>query len=125
MSDRQLERTPGTTAPGPRPWLRRAWVGVALISVFFIIALVVGQGLYALMGYKPENADAPAWVVVVASALTLLVVLIPRAGAVTYGLRTTRAGDRGGVLPAVIGAVAAVGWVALTIVNEAGNVIGT
>jgi len=124
MSDRQLDRTPGPTAPGPHPWLRRAWVGVALIPVFFIIALVVGQGIYALMGYKPENADAPAWAVVLASALTLLVVLIPCVGAVTYGLRATRAGERRGVFPAVIGAVAAVGWVALTIVNEAGNVIG-
>lgn len=98
MSDRHLDRTPGPTAPGPHPWLRRARVGVALIAVFFIIALVVGQGIYALMGYQPENADAPAWVVVLASALTLLVALIPCVGAV--------------------------GWVALTIVNEAGNVIG-
>jgi hypothetical protein len=94
-----------------------------LVPLFFFIAFAVGEGIYALMGYKPENADAPVWAVIVASALVLLVVLIPCVAAVYSGRRAIKSGDRRGMYPAVIGAVAAVGWVVLTIVTEVGNVV--
>jgi hypothetical protein len=123
MSNRQLDPAPEPTAPDSNPWLRRAWVGVALVPLFFFIAFAVGEGIYALMGYKPENADAPVWAVIVASALVLLVVLIPCVAAVYSGRRAIKSGDRRGMYPAVIGAVAAVGWVVLTIVTEVGNVV--
>lgn len=123
MSNRQLDRAPEPTARDSAPWLRRAWAGVALVPLFFVIAFAVGEGIYALMGYKPENADAPVWAVVVASALAVLVVLIPCVAAVYFGRRAIKGGDRRGVFPAVIGAVAAVGWVVLTIVSEVGNAV--
>lgn len=123
MSDRQLDRAPEPTVPGSNRWVRRAWVGVALVPVFFFIAFAVGEGIYALMGYKPEDADAPVWAVVVASAVSVLVVLAPCVAAVYFGRRAVRAGDGRGAYPAVIGAVAAVGWVALTVVSEVGNVV--
>jgi hypothetical protein len=123
MSDRQLDRAPEPTAPGLNRWVRRAWVGVALIPVFFFIAFAVGEVVYALLGYEPEDADAPVWAVVVASAVVVVVVLVPCVAAVHFGRRAVKAGDRHGVYPAVIGAVAAVGWVALTIVSEVGNVV--
>lgn len=123
MSDRQLDRAPVPTAPDSNPWLRRAWVSVALVPVFFFIAFAVGEGIYALMGYKPENADAPVWADVVASALIVAVVLIPSVAAVYFGRRATKAGDRHGVYPAVIGAVAGLGWVTLTIVTAVGNAV--
>jgi hypothetical protein len=93
------------------------------VPLFFFIAFAVGEGIYALMGYQPEDADAPVWAVVVASALVLLVVLIPCVAGVYFGRRAIKGGDRRGLFPAVIGAVAAVGWVALTIVSEVGNVV--
>lgn len=123
MSNRQLDRVPEPTARSSNPWLRRAWAGVALVPLFFFVAFAVGEGIYALMGYKPEDADAPVWAVVGASALVLLVVLIPCMAAVYFGRRAIKDGDRRGVFPAVIGAVAAVGWVVLTIVSEVGNVV--
>lgn len=123
MSNRQLDRAPEPTIRDSNPWLRRAWAGVALVPLFFFVAFAVGEGVYALMGYQPENADAPIWAVVGASALAVLVVLIPCVAAVYFGRRAIKGGDRRGVFPAVIGAVAAVGWVVLTIVSEVGNVV--
>lgn len=123
MSRRQTYRAPEPTAGDSSLWLRRAWVSVALVPVFFIIAFAVGEGIYAVMGYKPENADAPVWAIVVASALVLLVVLIPGVAAVHFGRRAIKDGDRRGLLPAVIGAVAVAGWTVLTIVSEVGDVV--
>lgn len=123
MSNRQLDRAPEPAARDSSPWLLRAWVGVALVPLFFFIAFAVGEGIYALMGYQPENADAPVWAVVGASAPAILLVLIPCVAAVYSGRRAIKSGDRRGVFPAVIGAVAAVGWVVLTIVSEVGNLV--
>lgn len=50
----RTNRTPPDGAP-----LRRAWVAVALVPVFFLLALAVARGLYSVMGYLPENDDAP------------------------------------------------------------------
>lgn len=123
MSSRQTDQAPAPTARNSGPWLRRAWVSVALVPVFFIIAFAVGESVYAVLGYKPENADAPAWAIVVATALILLVVLIPCVAAAYFGRRAISGGDRRGLLPAVIGAIAAVGWAALTIVSEVGDAV--
>ena len=123
MSDRQLDRAPDPRARDSNPWLRRAWVSVALVPLFFLIAFAVGEGIYALMGYKPEDADAPVPAVVVVSALVVAVVVIPCVAAVHFGRRAVKGGDRRGVYPAVVGAVAAVGWVTLTVVSEVGNVL--
>lgn len=123
MSDRQLDRAREPTGRDPHPWLPRAWVSVASVPVFFVIAFAVGEGIYALMGYKPENADAPVWADGVASALILAVVLIPSVAAVYFGRRAMKTGDRRGVYPAVIGAVAGVGWVTLTIVTAVGDAV--
>jgi hypothetical protein len=123
MSDRQLDRAPEPTGRDTILWLRRAWASVALVPMFFFIAFAVGESIYALLGYMPENADAPVWVVVVASALVVAVVLIPSVAAVYFGRRAIKTGDRRGMYPAVIGAVAGVGWVVLTIVSEVGNAV--
>lgn len=121
MSNSQLDRPPAVATADT--WIRRAWVGVALVPVFFLVAFAVGEGMYALLGYKPENADAPVWAVAVVSALVVLVVLIPCVVAVHFGRRAVKAGDRRGMLPAVLAAVAGAGIVVLTIVSELGNVL--
>jgi TctA family transporter len=123
MINRQLDQAPEPTARDSAPWLRRAWVGVATVPLFFIIAFAVGEGIYAVMGYKPENADAPVWAVVVTSALVLAVVLIPCVSAVYYGRRAIKHGDHRGLYPAVIGAIAGLGLITLTIVSEVGNAV--
>jgi hypothetical protein len=89
-----------------------------LVPVFFLIAFAVGEGTYALLGYQPENADAPLWVDIAATALTLAVFVMPSVAAVYFGRRAIKTGDRRGTYPAVIGAVLTIAWVTLTIVNQ-------
>lgn len=104
-------------------WLARAWLGVALIPVFFMVAFAVGEGAYAVLGYAPENGTAPVWVDIVTSAVVLIVFAIPCAAAVLFGRRCLRAADRRGLLPLVIGSVAWVGALVLTIVTEVGDAL--
>lgn len=94
--------------------LTRAWAGVALIPVFFFVGFAVGQVLYAILGYKPENDDAPLWVDLVASLAALTVTLVPCIAAVVYGRRASDAGRRSARGPMTIGALAGAALVILT-----------
>lgn len=123
MSNRQLDQSPRPTGRDLEPWLQRAWVGVAAVPLFFMIAFAVGEGTYAVMGYQPENADAPIWAVVVASALVLAVVLVPCVSAVYCGRRAIKRGDHRGRYPAALGAIAGIGLITLTIVSEVGDAV--
>ena len=123
MSTSQLRQPPKRTDRDSAPWLGRAWTAVALVPVFFVIAFAVGEGLYALLGYKPENADAPVWVNLVALTPVIVVVLIPCAAAVLFGRRASKSGDHRGRFPLVIGVIAGVAMVVLTIVSEVGNIV--
>jgi fatty acid desaturase len=100
----------------------RAWIAIALIPVFFFIAMAVGEGLMSLLGY-PSGGAAPAWVTVVTDVAATVTVLLPCLAAVFFGRRAYKAGDRRGVLPAVLGTGAGLGWLILTIVSEAGNLL--
>lgn len=105
------------------PWLGRAWGAVVSVPLFFLLAFAVGEALYAVMGYKPENADAPIWVVVVADVATLTVAVLPCAAAMVLGRRAQNEGDRRGRLPLVLGAIAGVALVILTVVSEVGDFV--
>ena len=120
MNTKHLQNAPEQAPRDSASWLGRAWTAVALMPVFFFVAFAVGEGLYALLGYQPENADAPAWVVLVALAPTFAVVQIPCVAAVLFGNRAKKGGDRRGT---VIGVIVDVGWLVLTIVSEVGNIV--
>lgn len=117
MSGIHVNDRPGRTSAAWSP-LARAWIAVALVPVFFVLAMVVGQVLYSVMGYLPETT-MPLWVDLVASAGALVVALIPCAAAVLFGRRTHSAGDRRGLGPLAIGSIAAIGLVVLTLVTIA------
>lgn len=123
MSTSQVQRPPKRTPPDSGRWLGRAWTAVVLVPVFFFIGFAVGEGMYALMGYEPANADAPVWVVLVALTPAIVLVLIPCAAAVVFGRRATKGGDRRGMVPLVIGVIAGVGLLVLTIVSEVGDIV--
>lgn len=123
MSTHQVKPAPAQAPRDSAPWLGRAWAAVVLVPVFWFIAFAVGQGMYALLGYKPENADAPVWVDVVALVPVIVVALIPCAAAVIFGRQARRGGDRRGVLPLVIATIAGVGLLVLTIVSEVGDIV--
>jgi hypothetical protein len=85
--------------------LTRSWIAVALIPVAFVLAFVVGEGLYALLGYKPEDATEPLWVLLVAGVPAIVLFLVPCVAAVWYGNKARVEGHRAAVLPLVVGAV--------------------
>jgi hypothetical protein len=112
--------TPPERSHGPGP-LELAWVAVALIPVFFFIAIGVGEGVISLLGYTAGSGDNPIWVSLVSDLAAIAVVLLPCLAAVIFGRRVYKAGDRRGLFPAALGTVAGLGWLILTIVSEVGN----
>jgi hypothetical protein len=94
--------------------LARAWMWVALIPVFFFVGFAVGELLYAVLGYKPENDDAPLWVDLIASLGALAVTLVPCGGAVIYGRRGSRTGNHRAQVAMAIGMLTGVALVVLT-----------
>ncbi len=111
----QGERPTETSPAGV--WLGRAWIAVALIPVFFMLAFGVAQVLYSLMGYLPENAGIPLWVDLVATIPAIAVFLVPCSATVLYGGRANNVGDRRGLVPLCIGALTGLGFLILSIVT--------
>jgi len=110
--------TPAGEGPGSSTPLTRAWISVALIPVFFFVAFAAAQGIYALTGYDPSaGATPPLWADLAAGLPALLILLLPCAAAVTFGLRASREGARSGLVPAVIAALVAVGGVLLVVLQ--------
>lgn len=96
----------GTHSTGGRSTdLTRAWIAVALIPVAFVLAFAVGEGLYALLGYKPEEAAEPLWVALLAGVPAIALFLVPCAAAVWYGSRARADGRHAALLPMLVGAV--------------------
>jgi hypothetical protein len=85
--------------------LTYAWLSVVLTPGFFILAFVVGEGLFSLLGYDPGIGEAPLWAVLVAAVPAVLIVLAPCVAAVVFGQIAVRAGRRSGVVPLTIAAV--------------------
>ncbi len=107
-------------APGALGW---AWAAVALIPVFFFIAIGVGEGVISLLGYTAGEVNNPIWATLVSDLAAIAVVLLPCLAAVIFGRRAYKAGNRRGLLPAVLGMVAGLGWLILTIVSEVGDLL--
>lgn len=105
--------TPGHDAEA----LRRAWIAVALVPVFFLPALALGYVMYDLFGYAAESPAAPLWVDVVCALPPLALYLAPCVAAVVLGRRASRAGDRRGLVPLAVGAVAGLALTVLTVVT--------
>jgi hypothetical protein len=116
MSSATQGERPIQTSPAG-VWLGRAWIAVALIPVFFILTFAVGEVLYSLMGYPPGDAGIPLWVDLVATIPAMAVFLVPCAAAVLYGRRANSFGDRRGLVPLCIGALAGLGLLILSIVT--------
>lgn len=97
--------------------LTRAWIAIAAIPVAFIVAFAVGEGLYALLGYKPEDATEPLWVALVAGVPAIVLFLVPCVAAVRFGNRARVEGHRAAVVPLVIGAVLGLWMVVINVVS--------
>lgn len=117
--------TPGTGAPDTeesraRTSLVRAWVSVALVPIFFLVAFAAAAGVYALTGYDPSaGATPPFWADLAAGLVSLAILLGICAVGVLHGLRAARHGRRAGLVPAGIAALLGIGSVALVVLNWA------
>lgn len=113
-------RTPSTGAhrsPDTNTDLSRAWLAVASIPVVFFLAFALGEGLYALLGYQPEDATEPWWVAVVAGVPAIALFLVPCVAAVWLGNRARRQGRRAALAPMAIGAVLGTWMVVMNVVG--------
>lgn len=92
---------------------RRAWLSLLLFPVSLLGAFLVGEGLVDLLGYPSGGAESPPlWAVLVAAPPALLVFVVPGVLAVRFGRTAVRLGRPDGRVPAIIGAVIALGFVA-------------
>ena len=119
-----LERPVPKGPPRPDPSLGRAWLSVLVVPFFFFIVFALGYVVYDAFGYAPEDNDAPLGVDLVVSVLGLAVFALPCVAAVVFGRRAHRAGDRRGLLPAGLGALAGVAFTALTVVTLVADALG-
>ncbi len=112
---------PRVSAPPGVESLHRAWISVALIPALFLLAFAFGYGVYEVLGYRPENDDAPFWVDLVGTVLILAVALAPCVAAVFFGRRACDRGDRRGVVPLGLGVLAGIGLAVISAVTLAGS----
>ncbi|WP_323098154.1 hypothetical protein [Intrasporangium sp. YIM S08009] len=97
--------------------LTRSWIAVASIPVAFFVAFAVSEGLYALLGYKPEDATEPLWVALAAGIPAIILFLVPCAAAVWYGNKARAEGHRSALLPLLVGAVLGLWMLVMTTVS--------
>ncbi|HEX2892916.1 MAG TPA: hypothetical protein VHO29_02815 [Marmoricola sp.] len=112
------------TAPVRHSRTRRAWIAVWTIPVGFVVAMVVGEGLAAALGYESSDEDAPAGVMVLAGGAATLVFLVPCVAAWLLGRRAVAGGEPQGSTPALVGAVVGVVFVLLNLVQGVARVAG-
>jgi hypothetical protein len=106
------------------PRTRRAWIAVWTIPVGFVLAMVVGEGLAAALGYESPDEDAPAGVMALAGGAGIVVFLIPCVAAWVLGRRARAAGEPQGATPALVGAVVGAAFVAMNLVGVVGRILG-
>ena len=94
------------------------------IPVGFVLAMVVGEGLAAALGYESSDEDAPARVMALAGGAAIVVFLVPCVAAWILGRRARAAGEPEGGTPALIGLVVGAAFVALNLVQVVARIAG-
>ncbi|MGN6575143.1 MAG: hypothetical protein ACTHKG_05610 [Nocardioides sp.] len=91
-------------------------MSLLLYPVSLVGAFAVGEGLASAMGY-PAGGDesAPWFVVLLAGVPALLVFVLPGLLALRYGRRAARSGARSALVPAVIGTLVGLAFVAVNV----------
>ena len=109
---------------GPHRDLRNAWIAVALIPVAFAAAIVLGEVVIGALGYPAGGKTPPAGLRAAVGVPATLLLIAPGVIAGIYGLRARRAGEPRGLLPGVIGIVAAALFLLQSILGFIGSSIG-
>jgi hypothetical protein len=100
--------------PGDRD-LRRSWWSLAFYPLGFVLAFVVGEGLYSML--VEDGAEAAVWEVLVAATPALVLFVTPGVAAFLFGRRARQGGREDALAPMVIGAVVGLGFVAVNLVS--------
>lgn len=122
-------------APTSQPWLspsvaarrhlRRAWVGVALVPVAFVLAMLVGEGVASLLGHESGSTALPSAEVFLLAGLPATAIgLAPAVFALVNGRRAEREGEPRGLVPTVIGAVVTLYWLAAPMLTGVAGLLG-
>lgn len=114
----------GLPYTGARRHLRRAWVGVALVPVAFVVAMLVGDGVGSLLGHESGSVDPTLEVFLLAGLPATVIGLAPAVFALVNGRRAEREGEPQGLVPTVIGAVVALYWVATPVLTGVVGLLG-
>lgn len=111
-----------TSVPTGARHVRRAWLSLALLPVGLVGAFAVGEGLVTLLGAEPHGDEVPPlWVALVAFTPAFAVFAVPAVLAWHQARLGAAAGDRRGVVPAVVATVV-MAWFLLT--NAVSYVVG-
>ena len=110
-----IERPPTNRSSAGRNPLARAWLALLFIPVSFVAAFALAEVLYSATGHDPSSETPPHWADAVALIPAGLVFVIPCVFALIYGRHAVAAGHRGGYVPTVIAAVAALGYAVLSV----------
>lgn len=116
MSRRAL-RT-GPVVPAARRALYRSWISVVLLPVTFAAATVVGDGVLTMLGYPSGSEDtAPIGYALLVGIPAMALAISPGVAAYVFGMRARRGGIGSGIVPAVIGATVALGFLLLNVAS--------
>ena len=113
-----------TTATGRREstrWTRRAWFAVGFIPIGFVLSMLIGEGLFATLGYDSEDTDVPLGAIALAGGSALLVFLIPCLAAWLLGQRAIGEGESAGQVPAIVGGVVGALFLVTNLLGLAGR----
>lgn len=94
---------------------RRAWWSLLLYPLTFAAAFAIGEGLVTLLTNEDPPPDPELWQILVSATPALLVFVIPGVLAVSLGRKAMRLGRKAGRVPAIIGTVIGVGFVATNV----------
>lgn len=94
---------------------RQAWWSLAFYPVSFVAAFVIGEGIYSWLG--GDEDEAAVWIILVAAIPALVVFALPGIAALVLGRRAIRLGRPDGRVPAIVGAVIAIGFAGLNLLS--------
>lgn len=96
--------------------LRNAWIALALYPVAYVVAVLVGGGILAALGYAEQQPVPRGTALAVGLPLIALLVL-PAAVGSRLGWRAREAGDPRGIWPALLGGALVLWTVVTTVVG--------
>jgi hypothetical protein len=103
---------------------RWAWIAVACIPLAFVLAMAVGEGLFAMQGYDSGDEDAPAGAIALAGGAGILVFAVPCVAAWLLGRRAVAAGETRGSTPALVGAIVGAVFLLMNLLGVVGRIAG-